>query len=94
MIGIIAGAAAGLLAAEFVRENCCMLAVRQDTIDQPAYTGRPLSRALFAYPFAVRMRISATAFCVLMTPWTLLATHLLETHLSVGMASATADARF
>ena len=42
MIGIIAGAAAGLLAAELVRENCCMLAVRQDTIDQPAYTGRPL----------------------------------------------------
>ena len=56
MIGIIAGAAAGLLAAEFVRENCCMLAVRQDTIDQPAYTGRPLKLALVSDTHIINRR--------------------------------------
>ena len=39
-------AAAGLLAAELVYENCGMLAVRQDTVIQPAYTGRQLKLAL------------------------------------------------
>ena len=39
-------AAAGLLAAELVYENCGMLAVRQDTVIQPAYTGRQLELAL------------------------------------------------
>ena len=56
MIGIIAGAAAGLLTAEFVRENCCMLAVRQDTIDQPAYTGHPLKLALVSDTHIINRR--------------------------------------
>lgn len=46
MVWEIAGAAAGLLAAECLYENCCMLAVRQDRITQPAYTGPPLRLAL------------------------------------------------
>ena len=56
MIGIIAGAAAGLLTAELVRENCCMLAVRQDTIDQPAYTGHPLKLALVSDTHIINRR--------------------------------------